>query len=631
MVLTPAATPTFSPGAGVVTSGTTVTINSTTAGATIYYTTDGSQPGTSSAVYTTPIPITAATTINAIAVASGFLNSAVGSAVYTLPPAATPVFMPDPSAGPVAAGSTVEIGSTTPNATLYYTTDGTSPETSSTRTLYVGPIVLTAATTINAVATATGYTDSAVATAAYTLLPSAATPTFNPPQGGVILGTTVTISSTTAGAVIYYTTDGSPPSTSSAVFGTPIAITAATTINAIATASGYSNSAVATAAYTLSPVVVQNFNSATNSGLPVGTINYNAVGGIVNPTDLAGLGTGGHTRALAVVNTNYATVPTVGVNLPNALSTYTQLQFDYYAANSDAAFKSVYLFASNTAFMSSSPFPNPTPPTSPVGMNNLIALVTSNPIAAKGSWGTVTVDLTATPPANTTNSQTLIAGIAAGTTYFGLGESGPNGSAYFIDNIRLVDATSTTTIVQDFEGTAPTPVIGVINYNARPGVVDTTAFGSMTGNSVNTNNTNEMMVLSTNYNSVPTFGSVTLPNATLLSNYKKVQITYYALNSAAAFKGAYLYASSTAFASGTAWSTTLGSGGLIAQITSGNPIAGAGTYATVTFDLTNATQSSATAIAALTSSTVYFGFGESGGVSGGITPLYFIDDVTLIP
>ena len=626
-VLPPAATPTFNPAAGVVSAGTTVTISSATAGATIYYTTDGSQPGTSAggstSLYSAPIAITAATTINAVAVASGFLTSSVGSAVYTLPPAATPVFTPDPSAGAVAAGTTVTIGSTTPTAAIYYTTDGTSPETSPSRTLYVGPIAITAATTINAVATATGFADSAIATAAYTLLPAAATPTFNPPQGGVTLGTTVTISSTTAGAIIHYTTDGSTPGTSSAVYSTPIAITAATTINAIATASGLSNSAVATAAYTLTPLVVQSFNTATNSSLPPGTINFNATGAVVNPTDLVAAGTG-HTKALAVVNMNFNTVPTVQVTLPGALSTYAQLKFDYYAANSDAAFKPVYLFASNTAFASSSPF------TSTVGSSNLIAAIpTGNPIANKGAWATVTVDLTAAPPAGTTNSQTLIAAIAAGTTYFGLGESGPNGSAYFIDNIRVVDATSTSTTVQDFEGTAP--ALGVINFNAKSGIVDTTAFATMAANSVNPNNTNELMVLSTNFQSVPTFGSVTLPNATVLSNYRQVQITYYALNSAAAFKPAYLYASTTAFPNSTAWSTTLGSGGLVAQITAGNPIANAGTYATVTFDLTNSAVASASAIAALTGQTIYFGFGESGGASSGITPLYFIDDVTLIP
>jgi hypothetical protein len=357
--------------------------------------------------------------------------------------------------------------------------------------------------------------------------------------------------------------------------------------------------------------------------LPPGTINFNAVGGVVKPTDLIAAGTG-HTKALAVMNTNFNTVPTVQVTLPAALSTYAQLQFDYYAANSDAAFKPVYLFASNTAFPSNSPF------TTAVGNNNLIAAIaTGNPIAQKGAWATVTVDLTATPPAGTTNSQALIGAIAAGTTYFGLGESGPNGSAYFIDNIRVVDGAATTTTLQDFEGTAP--ALGVINFNAKSGIVDTTAFGTMSANGVNPNNTNEFMVLSTNFNSVPTFGAVTLPNATVLSNYKSMKITYFALNSAAAFKSVFLYASNTAFPNNTAWSTTLGSGGLVAQITSGNPIAGTNTYATVTFDLTNPAVASASAIAALTGSTVYFGFGENGGVAAGITPLYFIDDITLIP
>jgi hypothetical protein len=627
-ILTAAATPTFSPEAGVVSSGTTVTISSTTSGAMIYYTTDGTPPGTSPAgstsLYSTPIAITAATTINAIAVSAGFADSAVASAAYTLPPAATPVFAP--GEGVLAAGTKVAISTTTASAAIYYTTDGTSPETSPSRTLYGAPIAITAATTINAVATATGFADSPVATAAYTVLPFTATPTFSPAQGGVILGTLVTISSTTAGAAIYYTTDGTDPGTgggSSTVYSAPIAITAATTIKAIAIAAGLSDSAIATASYTLIPIVVQDFNTATNAGLSPGAINYNAVGAIVNPTDLAAAGVG-HANALAVVNTNFNTVPTVQVTLPSALSTYAKLQFDYYAANSDAAFKSVYIFASNTAFASSSPF------SSTVGTSNLIAAITTgNPIAGKGAWATVTVDLTASPPAGTTNSQSLIAAIAAGTAYIGLGESGPNGSAYFIDNIRVVDALNASTTLQDFEGAAPT--IGVINFNARSGIVDTTGFASMAASGINPNNTPEFMVLSTNYNTVPTFGSVTLPVGTVLSSYKGLKITYYALNMAAAYKSVYLYASNSTFAAGTPFSTTLGSGGLVAQITTGNPIAGPGAYATVTFNLADPAVSSAAAIAALTGQTVYLGFGENGGVASGITPIYFIDDITLIP
>ena len=88
---TPAATPTcakptFSPVAGAVESGTTVTISTETEGATIYYTMgdDPADPTEQSSVYSGPIEITAATTIKAIAVKAGSKNSAVASASYTV-------------------------------------------------------------------------------------------------------------------------------------------------------------------------------------------------------------------------------------------------------------------------------------------------------------------------------------------------------------------------------------------------------------------------------------------------------------------------------------------------------------------------------------------------------------------
>ena len=80
---TTVATPTFSPAGGNVTAPVDVTISCATAGATIHYTTDGSAPTETSATYSTPLNITATTTVKAIAVKSGMTNSEVATATYT--------------------------------------------------------------------------------------------------------------------------------------------------------------------------------------------------------------------------------------------------------------------------------------------------------------------------------------------------------------------------------------------------------------------------------------------------------------------------------------------------------------------------------------------------------------------
>jgi Chitobiase/beta-hexosaminidase C-terminal domain/Legume lectin domain len=79
-----AATPTFSPAAGTYASAQSVSISAATSGATIYYTTNGTAPTTSSTQYTGPITVSTTETLKAIAVAAGDTNSAVASAAYTI-------------------------------------------------------------------------------------------------------------------------------------------------------------------------------------------------------------------------------------------------------------------------------------------------------------------------------------------------------------------------------------------------------------------------------------------------------------------------------------------------------------------------------------------------------------------
>lgn len=83
-----AAIPAFSPGGGVYTSAQTVAISDATTGATVYYTTDGNLPTAQATVYTGPVTITKSETIQAIAVATAYTQSPVGTATYTITPAA---------------------------------------------------------------------------------------------------------------------------------------------------------------------------------------------------------------------------------------------------------------------------------------------------------------------------------------------------------------------------------------------------------------------------------------------------------------------------------------------------------------------------------------------------------------
>ena len=78
------AKPTFTPAAGAFISAQNVALSCETQGATIYYTTDGTDPTASSSVYSAPIAVSSTTTIKVLAKANGY-NDATTSAKYTFP------------------------------------------------------------------------------------------------------------------------------------------------------------------------------------------------------------------------------------------------------------------------------------------------------------------------------------------------------------------------------------------------------------------------------------------------------------------------------------------------------------------------------------------------------------------
>jgi hypothetical protein len=164
---------------------------------------------------------------------------------------AAPVFTP--ASGTYTTSKQVTLASATPGAVIYYTTNGTAPTASSVK--YTGAITVSAAVplteTIQAIAVVSGVAPSSAASATYTMTPPAAAPTFTPAAGTYASAQTVTLASATPSAVVYYTTNGTAPTASSTKYTAAIKVSATQTIKAIAVASGYANSAVATAAYTL--------------------------------------------------------------------------------------------------------------------------------------------------------------------------------------------------------------------------------------------------------------------------------------------------------------------------------------------------------------------------------------------
>jgi len=169
-VLDTAATPVATPPEGTYDSAQSVTIATTTAGASVYYTVDGSTPTAGSTLYSDPVSISETTTLKAIAVKEGMNNSGVLTAVYTIeiPPDSVAAPTADPPARIYGEAQSVTLATTTEGASIYYTIDGSTPTTSS--TLYSSPIDISESKTIKAIAVKEGMTNSSVLNAQYTII-----------------------------------------------------------------------------------------------------------------------------------------------------------------------------------------------------------------------------------------------------------------------------------------------------------------------------------------------------------------------------------------------------------------------------------------------------------------------------
>lgn len=211
------------------------TLKSDTSGARIYYTTNGSDPTTSSTRYSSKVTLKTSAEVRAIAYDSTTkTQSAVG--YYTVTVTKERVATPTLTSKAVAGGKQITIKTSTSGATIYYTLDGTLPDTSSRR--YSSPFTVEESCTVYAVAVKSGYANSAVKGGDIEI-PTIAAPRITEKDGKV------TITSSTSGATIYYTTNGAVPTTRSSKYSKPFAVTKACTVMAIAVKNGYGAGGVA--------------------------------------------------------------------------------------------------------------------------------------------------------------------------------------------------------------------------------------------------------------------------------------------------------------------------------------------------------------------------------------------------
>ena len=189
----------------------------------------------------------------------------LADATYSTPP----VISPSPTAAqtfPLSVTITAAAG-----ATIYYTKDGTTPTASS--PVYNGAIPLTTSGTIKAIASVTGQIQSPVSTATYVSTTTPSVPVFSLAAGTYSGTQTLTITEAEPGAIIYYTTDGSTPTDVSQIYSQPIAISASETVQAVAIGPGQILSAVASAAYVITPNY--NFNFPNGFSDAQGPIKFN--------------------------------------------------------------------------------------------------------------------------------------------------------------------------------------------------------------------------------------------------------------------------------------------------------------------------------------------------------------------
>ena len=249
--------PVFTPVAGTYADSVTLSIACANEGAEIRYTTDGNEPTETSTLYSSPITLTATTTVKAKAFMTNWLTSETATAVYTI------VYEPVLTVTPLALNFNSTQLTQTITVNGAYLTDPVTLTCNNTHfTLNPNTISNPNDNTVvtvtfdgsepatGTVTVASGTLSEQVSLTATAQLPA---PVLTPATETSDDPITVAISCTVADAIIHYTTDGTEPTAQSDVYNTPIVFNTPGTymVKALAVKTGWENSDIATGTYTM--------------------------------------------------------------------------------------------------------------------------------------------------------------------------------------------------------------------------------------------------------------------------------------------------------------------------------------------------------------------------------------------
>ncbi|MEF3694413.1 MAG: chitobiase/beta-hexosaminidase C-terminal domain-containing protein [Candidatus Cloacimonadota bacterium] len=223
-------------------------IHCPTYGATIRYTTDGTNPTKDSQVYYGELQINTNTVLKARAFKAGYLSSPIATETYVFGATAVQPVVITPDGGVFAGPHSVTLTCATPGAEIRYTLDGTNPTQSS--NLYNAPFLVSGTVTVKAKAFKEGLLPSVVSSVSYNM--QLEPPIFSLPAGQYPTPQSVSITHSNPIAEIRYTIDGSDPTESSAVYTQAIPINGNTMLKARAYLANWEASEVVSASYIIS-------------------------------------------------------------------------------------------------------------------------------------------------------------------------------------------------------------------------------------------------------------------------------------------------------------------------------------------------------------------------------------------